>query len=361
VNRNKTFNFEHGGDLEAAARGAGCEPERILDFSNLLNPQGPPPGLAGHLAKKTGDFLRHPSSGKSLREHISEKTKVPQDQILLGAGTTEFIHLLPRALRPRRPLILGPTYGDYEPTLREFGAEPVLLMALDEEGWVFPGYEWDQALSKNPDFVVLARPNNPPFAAWPKDRLLKSMATHSETFFVVDETCLEISENPGDSLAGPRMPSNLAVLRSFSKAYAAPGLRLGWMAAPSSLAGLLRKAQEPWTVSPFALEAGLYLMGLDSWVTETSVKNKKEKERVFAQLSGLKNRVVFPSPIPAFTVKGIEPGFSADVLLSRLLTDERLLIRSLGRHPGLGSSYFRVGLRSPAQNDILITALKKYV
>lgn len=361
MNRDKTFNFEHGGDLEAAARLAGCEPGDILDFSNLLNPEGPPPGLAGHLAKKTGDCLRHPSSGHALCEKISEKTEVPLDQILLGAATTEFIHLLPRALRPRRPLILGPTYGDYEPALRESGAEPVFLMALDEEGWVFPGYEWDQALSKNPDFVILARPNNPPFAAWPKDRLLKSMAAHSETFFVVDETCLEISEKPDDSVAGPGMPSNLAVLRSFSKAYAAPGLRLGWMAAPASLAGLLRKAQEPWTVSPFALEAGLYLMGLDSWSAETSVKNKKEKDRVFTKLSELKKLKTFPSPIPAFTLKGTEPGFSADVLLRRLLTEEKFLIRSLGRHPGLGSSYLRIGLRSRAQNDLLVAALKNYV
>jgi adenosylcobyric acid synthase len=361
VRPDPSLNFEHGGDLEAAARAANCAPGEVLDFSNLLNPQGPPPGLAGYLAGKTGDFLRHPASGQALQKKISEKAKVPVDRVLLGAGTTEFIHLLPRALRPRRAVILGPTYGDYEPALRNLDVDPAWVLAREEDNWAFPGFEWDQSLDKNPDFVILARPNNPPLDPWPKERLRASMETHPETFFVVDETCLEISENPEDGLAGPDMPPNLAVLRSFSKTYAAPGLRLGWMAAPASLAGLLRKSQEPWTVSPFAQAAGLYLMGLDSWAVETSVKNKKEKERVFAQLSKLNNLITFSSPIPAFTVKGMTPGFSSEILLKRLLIDEKILIRSLGRHPGLGTSYFRIGLRTPVENDRLVAALKKHV
>jgi histidinol-phosphate/aromatic aminotransferase/cobyric acid decarboxylase-like protein len=361
VRLTQTLDFEHGGDLEGAARAAGCAPDEIIDFSNLLNPQGPPPGLAGYLAKKTGDFLKHPASGQDLKKKISKKMKIPADRILLGAGTTEFIHLLPRALRSRRAVILGPTYGDYEPALRNLGVNPIFIFAREEEDWAFPGHEWERSLAKNPDFVILARPNNPPFAPWPKERLRASMESHSGTFFVVDETCLEISENPEDSLAGPDMPSNLAVLRSFSKAYAAPGLRLGWMAAPASLAGLLRESQEPWTVSRFAQEAGFYLMKLDSWIAETSAQNKKEKERVFAELSKLKNLMIFPSPIPAFMIKGTTPGFSSDILLTRLLLDEKILIRSLGRHPGLGTPYFRIGLRMPAENDRLVAALKKHV
>ncbi len=357
----QTLKFEHGGDLEGAAQAVGCAPGEIVDFSNLLNPQGPPPGLAGYLAEKTGDFLKHPASGQTLQNKISEKMKIPADRILLGAGTTEFIHLLPRVLRPRRAVILGPTYGDYEPALRNLGIDPVFILARDGDGWAFPSDEWEHGLAKNPDFVILARPNNPPFTSWPKEWLLKSMENHPGTFFMVDETCLEISEDPRDSLAGPDMPSNLAVLRSFSKAYAAPGLRLGWMAAPASLAELLRKSQAPWTVSPFAQAAGLYLAELDAWAAETSIKNKKEKERVFAELSEIKNLEIFPAPIPAFTIKGMTAGFSSDALLSRLLIDQKLLIRSLGRHPGLGTSYFRVGLRTPTENDRLVAALKKHV
>jgi histidinol-phosphate/aromatic aminotransferase/cobyric acid decarboxylase-like protein len=350
--------FEHGGDLEKAARVAGCSPEELLDFSNLLNPCGPPPGLADYLKTKVSGSLRHPSSGKALREKIAGRMGLSPEQVFIGAGTTEFIRLLPWVKRPERPFILGPTYGDYEKSLRLFGTEPRWILAREKEDWALPPSAWEEAFRSKPDWLVLSRPNNPLGKSFPREALLKAVHGHPETFFVVDETCLEISLNPEDGFLPESFPSNLAVLRSFSKAYAVPGLRLGYLVLSPGQAGLLAEAQAPWSVSPLALEAGLFLLEQDQWLEETRARNAVEKKRIEQKLSGLADFQLIPSVLPAFTLKGTAPRFSAGALLEKLLVKEKILIRSLEKHPGLGGSFFRIGLRTPKENDRLLAALQ---
>jgi histidinol-phosphate/aromatic aminotransferase/cobyric acid decarboxylase-like protein len=350
--------FEHGGDLEKAARLAGCPTGDILDFSNLLNPSGPPPGLAGYLKTKVSESLRHPSSGRDFREKIAERMGLSPGQVFVGAGTTEFIRLLPWVKRPERPFILGPTYGDYEKSLRLFGAEPRWILAREEEDWALPPSAWEEALRQRPDWLVLSRPNNPLGQSFPREALLKAVLGHPDTFFVVDETCLEISVNPKDRFLPVPFPPNLAVLRSFSKAYAVPGLRLGYLVVSHELAGRLVEAQAPWTVSPLALEAGFFLLEQEKWMEETGTRNAGEKQRIEQKLSGLGHFQAIASVLPAFTVKGTAPGFSAGALLEKLLVKEKILIRSLEKHPGLGGGFFRIGLRTPKENDRLLAALE---
>jgi histidinol-phosphate/aromatic aminotransferase/cobyric acid decarboxylase-like protein len=350
--------FEHGGDLEKAAQVAGCLSEEILDFSNLLNPCGSPPGLVDALKTKVSLSLRHPSSGKALREKIADRDGLSPEQIFLGAGTTEFIRLLPWVKRPERPFILGPTYGDYEKSLWLFGVEPRWIMAREDEGWVFPQESWEKALQEEPDWLILSRPNNPLGQSFPREALLKTVLGNPDTFFVVDETCLEISVNPGDEFLPKPFPSNLAVLRSFSKAYAVPGLRLGYLVVSTEWASRLAEAQAPWTVSPLAMEAGLFLLEQEKWLEETRAKNAVEKKRVEQKLLRLRHFRPVPSVLPAFTVKGMAPGFSAGALLEKLLVREKILIRSLEKHRGLGRSFFRIGLRTPKENDRLLAALQ---
>lgn len=293
--------FDHGGDLEKAAKFAGCPPEDLLDFSNLLNPSGTPPGLAEALKPKLAEAFRHPSSGEALRSKIAGKMKIPMEQILLGAGTTEFIRFLPWVKRPQRPVILGPTYGDYVPALRMVDSEPQWILALEEQDWSFPQVEWDKALESKPDWVILARPNNPLGQNWPFDNLFQAMEKHPEIFFVVDETCVEISDNPEDSFLSRPLPSNAAVLRSFSKTYAVPGLRLGYMVVSARFAGLWKQVQIPWTVSPSRWKRGFIC-----WTRKNGfwkpIKKISRKRNVFtasfARSNSLKLTLLPSPPLP---------------------------------------------------------------
>ncbi len=351
--------FEHGGDLEKAASLAGCSPKDLTDFSNLLNPCGSPPGLEDALKGQVGVALLHPSSGEGLKARLARQMKVIPQQVFLGGGTTEFIHFLPLWRKSQRPVIVGPTYGDYAPALRRMGVEPKWLLATEEKDWVLSSQQWEEGMKEKPDFLILSRPNNPLGQSLYHPLLKDLIQSHPQTFFVVDETCIELADDPIDNFLLDPWPRNLAVLRSFSKTYAVPGLRLGILLLHPDLAGSFRTFQMPWTVSPLAQAAGLYLTHQETWLTESQAKNRMEKERVFMELNALKKFKVFPSCMTAFTVKGLVPGFSATALLKKLLMNEKILIRDLSQHPGLGPVFFRVGLRTPSENDRLVAALKK--
>lgn len=354
-----TFSFEHGGDLEKAARLTGGSPADIVDFSNLLNPSGCPPGLEDALKAQLVSALRHPSSGEALKVKLAKKLGVSPEQVFLGAGTTEFIHFLPLFRKPQRPVIVGPTYGDYAPALRRLGVEPKLLLAKEENDWVLSSQQWETCFKDKPDYLILSRPNNPLGQSVYRALLKDMIQSHPETFFVVDETCIELSDDPADHFILPSWPVNLAVLRSFSKTYAVPGLRLGYLVVSPNLASQLANFQMPWTVSPLAQTAGLFLTYQENWLTGTQKANREEKDRVLAQLRSLTAFQVIPSGMTAFTLKGLTSGFSSSKLLERFLTGEKLLIRSLAQHEGLGEAFFRIGLRTPAENDRLLAALKR--
>jgi histidinol-phosphate/aromatic aminotransferase/cobyric acid decarboxylase-like protein len=354
-----SFSFEHGGDLEKAARLAGCDPAEIIDFSNLLNPSGWPPGLEEALRPRLASAFRHPSSGTALKSKIAEKLEVLPEQIFLGAGTTEFIHFLPLFHKPQKPIIVGPTYGDYAPALRRLGVEPTLLLAREENNWVVSAEQWQDCLREKPDWMILSRPNNPLGQSVDRSLLRKMIQEHPTVFFVVDETCVEIADDPFDHFILKPWPTNLAVLRSFSKTYAVPGLRLGYMVVSAEMAPQIKTFQMPWTVSSLAQAAGLYLLHQDDWLAESRKKNRDEKENMFAELQSLKKFKTFPSAITAYTMKGLSPHFSSTDFLQQLLMEKKILIRSLAGHPGLGDSYFRVGLRKPLENEKLLKALRK--
>ncbi len=354
-----SFSFEHGGDLEKAAQLVGCSPPELLDFSNLLNPSGPPPGLVEALQAAVPSAFLHPSSGGDLKAPLAENMGVDPAQVTLGAGSTEFIHFLPLMLRPKKPVIAGPTYGDYAPALRRLGLEPEWLLAREEGGWVIPPEEWEDCLKKGADWVVLARPNNPLGGCLPGAFLSDLIQGHPKTFFVVDETCREIATEPLEPFIPRPWPGNLVVLRSFSKTYAVPGLRLGFMVAAPEVARHFREFQMPWTLSPLAQSAGLFLLGQQAWLDQSRARNRLEKERVQAGLSKLRGFRAYPSTFPVFTVKGLGPDFSSPAFLGKLLVESKILIRSLDRHSGLGEPFFRIGLCSPGENDRLLSALRR--
>jgi threonine-phosphate decarboxylase len=328
-----------------------------MDFSNLLNPAGPPPGLEEALKSQLKDSLLHPSSGDALKDQLARVWKLRPDQVFLGCGTTEFIHFLPLFRKPRKAVIVGPNYGDYAPALRRIGVEPQWLMATEEKDWVIPSKDWESCLKEGVDFVFLSRPNNPLGQSLYRPLLKDLIQSHPGTFFVIDETCIELVEDPADHCLFDPWPRNLAVLRSFSKTYAVPGLRLGVLLMHPDHSASWRAFQMPWTVSPLAQAAGLYLVHQGNWLSQAQAANQAEKKRIDERFKDLKGFSVIPSGMTAYTVKGISPDFLATQLLQDLLREHQILIRDLSQHPGLGASYFRIGLRTPPENDRLMKAL----
>jgi histidinol-phosphate/aromatic aminotransferase/cobyric acid decarboxylase-like protein len=221
-------------DLSPATHG-GDAPPGTIDFSTGVSPLPPPPAILE--AIRSADVTRYPHpDARPLREAIAKKHQVEVDCVVAGAGSVELIWALVRALGGPVGYV-KPAFGEYAQAARASGEEVIAVDRLD-----------DPRLRKTA-VAFVARPSNP---------LMEVTALRSAApLLIVDEAyqplCSDVEPVRG-----------VAVLRSLTKIFALPGLRLGYLVAPREVARAVRASLPPWNVSQPAIAAGLVALELET-------------------------------------------------------------------------------------------------
>ena len=110
--------FGHGGNIYEVARRYGRRPSDIIDMSSNINPLGPPPGLIEFLHDNMAKITRLPEvDNQETIKHFAGFLAIEPERLLVGNGTTQFIYSMPRALGIKNPIVIGPTYSDYQDAL----------------------------------------------------------------------------------------------------------------------------------------------------------------------------------------------------------------------------------------------------
>ncbi|HZS41350.1 MAG TPA: aminotransferase class I/II-fold pyridoxal phosphate-dependent enzyme [Polyangia bacterium] len=335
----------HGGDA----------PDGVLDFSTGVSPFAPPPSILR--AAREADLSRYPHpTARPLRERIAAVLDGARgaDQVVAGAGSVELIWALARAFGGpgRRVLVLGPTFGEYAQAARASGAEWLELRApapfagassIDRDAAL-------AALRASPSLAFVCRPSNPCLSSAPL-ALIDDLARASpSTLWVIDEAYLPMFDDVAPvSELGPR--ENVASLRSFTKLFALPGLRLGCLLAGAPIARAVQASLPPWNVSAPAIAAGL--AALDEWSVLPALR--RELARLRRALAA--RLAPFGAPLD---------GEGGPFLLYRVgdaPTFSRCIL-SLGCRVRDASSFglpehVRVGVRSEADQEMLARAWSK--
>ncbi|SRR5579884_459990 len=347
----------HGGNLAAVCDQYGWPPEEILDFSASINPFGPPKSVWSAFRDSFKQIAAYPDPDcRKLRRRIGALLSVPTDRILIGNGSTELIFLIPRAFSSPSVLIFYPTYQDYKAAAHAAGCKVQLL---------FPGLaptvdDLQSALSgicSGVDLVFLCNPNNPTGRSLSADAVRWLIKRHPSALFVIDEAYVDFVDEESVSLLRWPLPKNTIVLRSFTKIFSIPGLRLGFAVASQEIIKKLSRLQEPWSVNGTALSVGESLLGEKAFVERSRMRLRREKKSLFEGLSRIKGLEPIPSETNFLLVRrtdrrSVEP-------LKRSLIQERVLIRSGSNFRGLGRSYFRVAVKKEFENRKLIALLKE--
>ncbi len=272
----------HGGNLRELARMAGMPPRDLLDFSASINPLGPPEWLRAVVSANLSDVAHYPDPEcLQLVEAISACYGVAPERVVVGNGSAEIIAALPRVLGVAGAVIPVPTYSDYATAAREAGLA-VRTVALDEERDFVLDVDGLAAALEGDEVVFVGRPNNPTGTLYPRDGLVSLAREHPRSWLVVDEAFVGfVTDEPAstsagsaeagsadDGLLGVDLP-NLVVLRSLTKLYAIPGLRLGFAVAPPDMAAALRRAMTPWSVNALAQAVGIAALADRQYVRET--------------------------------------------------------------------------------------------
>jgi len=350
------MNDEHGGNIRKLAKASGRPAKDLLDFSASINPLGPPEWLRSLISSQLSSIVHYPDPDCSLlKASIATCYGSREEEVLVGNGSSEIIYLLPRSLPIARALIPVPSYADYGKAVALAGKPVEKIFLKEEEAFQLNLSLLDSKICGD-QLVFIGQPNNPtgllvdPFA-------LRTLALkHPSTIFVIDEAFLDFVEGM-ESLIQKR-PPNVIVLRSFTKLYAIPGLRLGFAIAEPDVIQKIRKITPPWSVNALAQAVGENAIQDHAYAARTRTFVREEREFLFNELQFLPGLKVYPGRANFLLVCIDRKDMDAPAMAKQMLSSG-IAIRVCANFDGLDKRFFRVAVRTRDENLKLLDLLKK--
>lgn len=357
----------HGGNIHEAARTAGCLPSEIIDLSSNVSPFPTHPIIMDRLQEGLREICALPEvSSQGLAGLVAKRYNLSEGQVLIGNGTTEFIFSLPRLLGSRSALICPPTYSDYADSCALSSVETRFLFCRKEENFEVDPEQLRECVGKA-DLVFLCNPNNPTGALVEGDKLINLIKLFPSTTFIIDESYLPFVEGGQEeySMLQDAIPDNFIVLRSFSKIYAIPGLRLGWLASSERTVEKLRNRMQPWTVNRLAQIAGEAILESTqggNLEEETAIYMAGQRENFLTSLAPLILGPGAANPLAAYPGKANFLLFELKGTMDapqffKLMLKRRILVRDCSNFKGLDSRFFRISLKTEEMNGLCLEVM----
>jgi threonine-phosphate decarboxylase len=354
-----TDNFDHGGNIFTIARSLGVEPEDILDFSASINPLGIAEGVREAVIASFDRVMHYPDSDSTeLRQALAELHRVDDKQILVSNGSTELIYLVPRLVRKGRGLIVAPAFSEYEKALTRAGMEVHYLKLSPDNEFQFCLDELEKKLSYGFEIMFLCNPGNPSGALIPFSVVseIVDRCRAAGTFLVIDEAFMDFCE--GDSAKHLVIHDGHGiVLRSMTKFFALPGMRIGYAVASAKLIRRLQFLQGPWSVNTPAQVACLASLRAADYIQCTLRCVEGERAFLVDSLERIGDLRPYPS-VANYLLVRTGKRRKADELRNQLL-EQLILIRDCSNFEGLDNSFFRVAVRKRNENERLLEALRQ--
>jgi len=345
----------HGGNVYQVARSLGLAVADLGDFSANINPLGMPPG-ARPAAWDAWEELRHYPDPhcQALRAALASYHGLTPEEILVGNGSTELIYLVVQALRPRQALIITPAFSEYEHALAALKVPAVFFPTREEQNFTLtPPVDLPQA-----DLIFLANPASPSGALLTPAELLPLVSSREEagSYTILDEAFIDFVEE--FSFKGYlRQFPRLIILRSFTKFFGMPGIRLGCLLAAPELTAKLAQVQAPWSVSTLAQAMGRACLADAAYMAESRKVIQEERNYLLGRLKALDGLSPFPSRVNYLLLKLTRPDWTASRLRQAML-EHRIIIRDASNFRGLDDRYVRVAVRRRPDNQRLLAALE---
>lgn len=361
----ESFYPEHGGQAHLIEK-EFFNANGWVDFSASINPLGPSRNIQKVFEESLSTISKYPDPQSSeLKQDLGRFSGVDPRRIVVTNGATEMIYLLPHLIKNgQEVLALVPVFSEY---LKAFKLSnvPVRTLSYDiDREFEPPMNQLIDFLNETPEIgaLVIGHPNSPNGRLWDEEELI-ALATYCEDrskLLIVDETFIEFC-TPGTStleLFGEF--SNIISIRSMTKFFALPGIRLGYGVMDFKWIRKIEQYQPPWSVNGLAQACGLASLKDKAFIKETRSVVREQREFLLKHLSEFPELKTYPSVANfiLFRLKGNE-----ETLPKRFyyqLLKDGILLRNCGNFNGLDESFFRVGVQKSDENKLLISRMKKY-
>lgn len=344
----------HGGNLAWAAGLASCAPAELLDFSASISPLGPPHSVQEAVQ---ADFLsvRHypdPNYG-ALRGAIAQHHKVPIEYITPGNGAAELLTWAARELaQMTQCFCLSPGFSDYARALQAFGCIPTKLFLQNSTSW--EALVLDQSVNLQRCGLLLNNPHNPTGDLFDREKIRLLLSKLG--LLVVDEAFMDFlpPEREQSVIDWVSEFENLVVIRSLTKFYSMPGLRLGYAIAHPKIIKRWQKWRDPWSVNTLAISAGIAALQDTKFQRQTWDWLEVANAQLYKGLATVPDLSPHPGCANFLLVNCRK---SVMALQEGLLKQHRIYIRDCMSFEGLGDRYFRVAIKTQAENLRLVSAI----
>ena len=219
----------HGGDI--------YRNQVDMDFSVNINPLGVPKGLEAALYEAVGRCHEYPDMKASrLKQAVSSLLHVSEDHLLFGNGASEIFMGIVHGVRPKKTLIPVPSFYGYEYATKAVESD-IVYFPLKEENDFLPKEDFLKVLTEDVDLLFLANPNNPTGQRMEKEYLKKllTVCREKKILVVLDECFIEFCGSGFSMLSWIEEYDNLLLVHAFTKIYAIPGVRLGYLLCSNRL------------------------------------------------------------------------------------------------------------------------------
>ncbi len=357
--------FSHGGNLIYARKKYKMGGNRIIDFSANINPLGLPTGIKRLLCRNISNIVNYPDPASTLLvEAISDKHKIKKENIITGNGSNELIYLLLGALSPEKVTIPIPSYSEYERASLAVGAGCRFLDIIEDGKIVFDLKNIIKRINGSSEVFFLCNPHNPTGKLWSKEELeyLINKCQKTDSIILVDEAFMSFvpDEEKYSVVNLVCSYNNLVVLKSMTKIYAIPGLRLGYLLGSSQLISDMRIKQSNWQVNSLAQDIGPYLLRDNRYLSKSKALVSRLKDQFYRELKKFDWIDPYYPSVNFILCKLKSSVTDSKRLGDYLVKNHSMLIRDCSNFRGLDHSYIRLAVKSRKENLKLIECLKKF-
>lgn len=345
---------KHGGNIYKAK--LLTKNENILDFSANINPLGVPKEVRAAIVDAIDDINTYPDPHcTKLCEAISKYFNYPASKVVCGNGADDLIYRICEAVKPDTAIIPVPTFGEYADALKNY------CTYIDYYKLDYP-FVLDRRFIRyikeadDGSFLALCNPNNPTGNIIDHDLLYEILDTAKKKnmYVLLDECFLDMTEEKSFLEMSEIFPK-LIILKSFTKMYAIPGLRVGFAtASDENLIKKISDSGQEWAVNTLAQAAASASLESTDYKIKFLSLLKTEKKYLYDKLSKIVSEVWLPSANFLFF------RCSKENLFENML-QKGILIRSCGNYIGLNQNYYRVAVRLHNDNVRLIETLNEVI
>jgi threonine-phosphate decarboxylase len=337
----------HGGDI--------YRNQIRLDFSVNTNPLGMPDPVKEALHQAVEEAENYPDiRAQALSAAVTEQLQVRKEQLVFGNGASELFHAVLHAIKPSKILIPVPSFLGYEEAAKAIDCEVIFYEMKKEENFCLTDRILD-VLDENISLVFLANPNNP-VGNLVEPELIFQIAEkcrQCDITLVLDECFMELTGKEQTYSFLKRLDEfpNVVVIRAFTKLYAIPGVRLGYLVCEQNLAEKIRLQLPEWNLSVFAQRAGVAAIKEQEYIARAVVCIQTQRQFLLEELQAA-GCSVFDSDADYLL-------FYSEMPLYELFLQRGILIRDCSNFRGLQRGYYRIAVKSEEQNRMFAEVLRE--